>query len=107
MTAVPDLINGCFEFAGSIAGFWNIGVLIKHKQVRGFSPTVSFYFMAWGAWNAYYYPHLGQWVSLAGTIAITISNGLFAALAIYFSRRQGHGNKQDRTGFRHKGSGRS
>lgn len=83
----PDIINGAFEFAGAMAGFWNVVVICRQKQVRGFAPLAYIYFTLWGAWNIYYYPHLNQWFSLAGTIAITISNGLFAGLAIYFSRR--------------------
>jgi hypothetical protein len=86
--SLPDTINGAFEFAGALAGIWNIIVLCRHKKVRGFAPLAYIYFTVWGAWNCFYYPHLGQWFSLAGTIAITISNGLYAALAIYFSRRQ-------------------
>lgn len=83
----PDLINGLFEFAGALAGFWNVAVILRQRQVKGFAPLAYIYFTAWGVWNIYYYPVLGQWFSLAGTIAITISNGLFAGLAIYFSRR--------------------
>jgi hypothetical protein len=85
--SIPDVVNGLFEFAGAIAGFWNVGVLLRHKQVRGFAPLAYIYFFVWGSWNCFYYPHLNQWFSLAGTIAITVSNGLFAGLAIYFSRR--------------------
>lgn len=86
--SVPDIINGCFEFAGALAGFWNVVVILRQKGVKGFAPLASIYFTVWGAWNIYYYPYLGQWFSLAGTIAITVSNGLFAALAIHYSRRQ-------------------
>jgi hypothetical protein len=86
--SLPDIINGLFEFAGALAGFWNVATLLRQGKVRGFSPMAYVYFTAWGTWNCFYYPHLGQWFSLAGTIAITVSNGLFAGLAIYFSRRQ-------------------
>lgn len=83
----PDLINGLFEFAGALAGGINIVTLLKHKQARGFAPLAYFYFTAWGLWNCFYYPHLNQWISLLGTIAITISNGAYAGLAVYFIRR--------------------
>lgn len=91
--SIPDIINGAFEFAGALAGFWNVATILRHKAVKGFAPHAYIYFTVWGAWNIYYYPHLGQWFSLAGTIAITISNGLFAGLALYFSRRK---NEQDK-----------
>ena len=103
----PDLINGTFEFAGAAAGLWNTVVLWRHKQVRGFAPLAYLYFTAWGVWNCFYYPHLDQWFSLAGTIAITISNGLYAGLAIYYTRRNGNHVQQDSTLFRRKGSGKT
>lgn len=85
--STPDLINGLFEFAGALAGVVNIVTLLKHKQVHGFHPLAYFYFTAWALWNCFYYPHLNQWISLGGTIAIAISNGTYAALAVYFIRR--------------------
>lgn len=84
----PDLINGLFEFAGAVAGVYQIWVLHKHKKVRGFAPLAYLYFTAWGMWNCFYYPHLDQWVSLVGTIAITLSNGIYAAQAVYYIRRE-------------------
>lgn len=87
----PDLINGLFELAGALAGFLNIATLLKHKRVKGFAPLAYIYFTTWGLWNCFYYPHLGQWISLAGTIVITISNGLYAGLALYFIRKEKHG----------------
>jgi hypothetical protein len=102
----PDVINGLFEFAGAVAGFVNCVKLYRDKQVRGFVPSLSLYFIAWGIWNCAYYPLLGQWVSLAGTIAITFSNGLYLALAIYFKRKEQH-VIQNSTVVRSKGSGRA
>lgn len=83
----PDLINGLFELAGAVATGYNLVVLLRHKQVRGFAPWAYVYFTTWGAWNIYYYPHLHQFISLAGTICITISNCLYTGFALYYVRR--------------------
>lgn len=99
-----DLINGAFELAGAAASTWNIITLCRHKQVRGFSSNSFWYFFAWGCWNLWYYPSLGQWMSFSGGIALTLSNGLYAALSLYFLKRGNNVDEQNCTCQRGQGT---
>jgi len=63
---IPDLINGLFEFAGAFALALNVRQLWRDKEVKGVHPIPTAFFAAWGLWNLFYYPHLGQYWSLAG-----------------------------------------
>lgn len=83
----PDLINGAFEFAGAAITCANLWRLYRDKQVHGFVPHLGWFYTFWGAWNCWYYPHLNQLFSFMGTVAITISNGLYTLLALHYSRR--------------------
>lgn len=83
----PDLINGLFEASGAVFLGMNVRQALKDKMIRGvhWGPTV--YFTAWGIWNLYYYPSLGQWVSLAGGLGISGMNLVWAALMIRYWNR--------------------
>lgn len=83
-----DLINGAFEAIGAAMTVVNIARLLRDRQVRGFIPHLGFFYTGWGLWNLFYYPHLSQWWSFFGTVAIVISNGLFTGLALYYARRK-------------------
>jgi hypothetical protein len=70
----PDLINGIFE-AGLAVFLWK-GVLVLRtdKKVKGFYwPTVA-WTTAWGLYNLYFYPHLDQWFSFTGGVAVVLVN---------------------------------
>lgn len=86
MTA--DQINGMFEFVGSLALWMNVWTVHKAKQVRGVMWQVSGFFLAWGIWNLYYYPSLGQWISFTGGISICLANCVWVSLAIYYARAE-------------------
>ena len=83
---LPDLINGSFELAGGAMQCLNIGRLMRDKQVRGVNWSVTAFFAAWGLWNCYFYPHLDQWASFTGGIAVTTTNLIWVALALHYSR---------------------
>jgi hypothetical protein len=59
----PDLINGLFEGCGALFISRSIYLLHRQKKVRGVSLIHVAFFMFWGWWNLYYYPHLNQWLS--------------------------------------------
>lgn len=83
---LPDLANGLFE---ALAGFmiWqNVKRIRKDKQVRGTDWRTTFFFSAWGYWNMYYYPHLGQWLSFAGGCAITLGNSAWLFYAFKYRK---------------------
>ena len=90
----PDLTNGLFELLGAAAIMGHVVRVFKDKKVAGVSIWSTVFFAAWGFWNLYYYyyyyyPHLGQWASFAGGIAIVLGNCLWIAGLFYYSRHPG------------------
>ena len=82
MIRTPDLINGAFEFLGSVASWQNVYRLVKDKKVSGVSINAMIFFMAWGTWNLYYYPGLGQPISTIGAATMLLANTTWFVLAI-------------------------
>ncbi|HLL29029.1 MAG TPA: hypothetical protein VKT73_15435 [Xanthobacteraceae bacterium] len=67
-----DLTNGIFEFGIAYFLWRGVMMLRQSKKVQGFYwPTIA-WTTAWGLWNLYYYPSLGQWLSFTGG-AIVVS----------------------------------
>lgn len=83
---IPDSINGLYECVGGALLFLNCMRLYKDKAVSGVVPAVTAFFMTWGYWNLYYYPHLGQWLSFSGGLVIVAANTLWVAMAIYYMK---------------------
>jgi hypothetical protein len=71
---IPDLVNGLFEFFGSLFILNHTKALWQSRQARGISLVSVIYFAGWGIWNLFYYPHLDQWFSFAGGCAIMAAN---------------------------------
>lgn len=80
----PDIINGLFELSGGLLIANNCRTLWKDQMVRGVNVSTTAFFTAWGVWNLYYYPHLGQWWSFVGGICIASANTIWIALAIRY-----------------------
>lgn len=85
--SIPDLINGSFETFGSLFIILSIIKLYKDKEVKGVSWLCTLYFVLWGYWNLYYYPHLGQWISFAGGVLITIMNTIWLLQIYYYKTK--------------------
>ena len=49
-----DVINGLFEFGGSIVLWLNVLRILRDKKTRGVTGAATFFFAAWGYWNMYY-----------------------------------------------------
>ena len=81
-----DFTNGCFELAGAMFLAFNVFRLFKDKRVAGVSIATVAFFSAWGVWNLFYYPSLGQWASFFAGIAVVIANVTWVCLALYYSR---------------------
>lgn len=81
----PDLINGLFELGGAALLTLNIRALVRDRALSGvhWAPTV--FFAAWGLWNLFYYPHLGQWLSFAGGVAVVAVNLVWLGLVLWFA----------------------
>jgi hypothetical protein len=85
--STPDLVNGLFELLGSVLIWMNVRALLRDKGYAGvWLPAVTF-FNAWGFWNMYYYPHLGQWLSFAGGCSITLANTVWVGLMFHYGRK--------------------
>lgn len=83
MTA--DLINGLFEAGGAAFTLLNVARLVKDRCLNGVSWIPTAFFSAWGFWNLYFYPALGQWASFAGGCLIVLTNLVWLALVWYYS----------------------
>lgn len=88
MTALADVINGCFEAAGSIAAWRGVQALYKDKRWAGTRLEVNLFFLLWGLWNLYYYPSLSQWRSFAGGISLVIANIVTVSLMFKYRRNK-------------------
>lgn len=86
-TLIADLINGLYEAGGGAMNWLNVAALRKDKKVSGVRILPTFFFTSWGVWNLYYYPHLNQWFSFVGGLAICGANAVWVGLAFYYKRK--------------------
>lgn len=84
---MPDLINALFAVLGCIFVLNHCRVLYRDKEVKGVSKLSTAVFFAWGVWNLFYFPHLGQWLSFFGGLAIVLGNCVWLAMMLYYARR--------------------
>ncbi len=87
MTISPDLMNGLFELFSGLFVLNHCRVIMKDKAVAGVSIISAMFFVVWGLWNLYYYPHLGQTFSLYAGIVLCLANTFWVSLLIKYSRR--------------------
>ncbi len=85
-----DAINALLETAGGFFVLGHCRAVWRDREVKGVSIISVVFFLLWGAWNLYYYPSLGQWLSFAGGIFLALANVLWVGLMIYFR----HGDKR-------------
>ena len=82
----PDLIMGLFEVVGSLFTCFNVWRVWRDKRVMGVSLWPTGFFIVWGLWNLYYYPHLDQWWAFWGGVVMTLSNIAWLSLAIRYRK---------------------
>lgn len=80
-----DLVNGAFEFAAGLMMANNCRVLLRDRAVAGVSIASMAFFSAWGIWNLWYYPSLGQTWSFIGGLFVVTANVAYVALLCRFS----------------------
>jgi membrane protein YdbS with pleckstrin-like domain len=85
----PDLINAFFEFFAAIVASLNVRQILKDKEVKGVSVWPVIFFITWGFWNLFYYPHLDQLWSSIGAVAMLSVNILWLFLVIKY-RKESH-----------------
>lgn len=83
-TSWPDLINASFEAVGGMMVWMNVRAIMRDRIVRGVSEASTWAWSLWGLWNLYYYPALGQWMSLAGAGVIVSGNVAWCVCAWRF-----------------------
>jgi hypothetical protein len=76
MMLTLDMVNGCFELLAGSMILNHCRVLLKDKSVAVVSIVSNIFFVAWGGWNLYYYPHLDQMWSFYGGISIMVANAI-------------------------------
>jgi len=86
MPYLPDLLNGCFELFGSAFILLSIMKVLKTKSSAGVNWIHPAFFTAWGVWNLFYYPHLGQWLSFVGGIGVVSANIIWVSLLIKYRK---------------------
>lgn len=86
--SIPDLVNASFEMLGGFVILLNIRRILQDKLVRGVDWRVTGFFSLWGAWNLFYYPHLGQVLSLAAGVWIMLANTCYLIILIFYVRKE-------------------
>ena len=84
----PDIVNGSYELFAAPFILLSIIRLYKQKEAKGVSWIHVGFITSWGFWNLFYYPHLNQWCSFVGGIAIVIANTIWLSQLLYY-RNQG------------------
>lgn len=92
---IADAVNASFELAGSLFVLNHCRVLYRHKSVRGVSKMSVTFFLLWGVWNIWYYPHLGQMLSFMAGIALATANCLYVGMLIGYSHRERRSSAAD------------
>ena len=81
---LPDAINASLECLSSVFVWLSIRQLWRDKRVRGVAWSHYAFIVAWGMWNCYYYPSLGQWASFWGGVAMLFSNMTYFGMLLYY-----------------------
>lgn len=83
---IPDLINGTFEAGGGIFLLLDVYRMWKDRCLSGVHWLPKLWFMAWGYYNVFYYPHLHQTLSFLGGLVIVTVNTVWLALYLKYVR---------------------
>ena len=81
-----DQINGAFEAGLAVMLFLNLRRLMKDREVKGFDYKVVVFTTAWGIWNLFYYPALGQMFSFYAGIGVVSMNAAWLWLVWHYKR---------------------
>ena len=69
-----DAINALFELGAAAVTWMNVYRLYRDKVVKGVYWQVWGFYSAWGLWNLYFYPSLGQTLSFYAGIVLVSGN---------------------------------
>jgi len=82
-----DTINAIFEGGGACLLLLNVRRLYLDKKLAGVALAPTVWFNVWGAWNLFYYAHLGQYASWTAGVGVFLVNTIWVAIAVYYMRR--------------------
>ena len=86
----PDHINALFELCGTFFVLISVRRVYVDKSVAGISWLSPAFFFAWGMWNLYFYPAVGQMWSFYAGVMLAMANATWIAQLLWY------GFKQDR-----------
>lgn len=84
-----DQGNAVFELFGAALTLLHSRAILRDRRVAGVSLFAVLGFSAWGVWNLFYYPFLGQWWSFSAGLLLCTSNLLYLLLLVWFRYRSG------------------
>lgn len=84
----PDAVNGAFELLGAPFVLVSLIKVIRNGDSSGVSYLTLLFFSAWGYWNTFFYPHLGQWLSFIGGVSLALANTAWVIAVFYYRRRR-------------------
>ena len=84
MSYLPDAVNGAFELSGCLFISLSISKLWRERSASGVHWGHVAFFSAWGFWNLYYYPSLGQLLSTVGAVGVLGANLVYLIMCIRY-----------------------
>lgn len=84
----PDEINAVFECFALFVLIGNTRQLYKDKQVRGISWPPFALYAVWGFWNMFFYPFVGQWISMYVGLLVLIANMTNLGMILFYIRKE-------------------
>lgn len=82
-----DIVNGLWEIAGGFFILPSIINILKEKEVKGINWLTPTFFLCWGLWNIYFYPHNNLIFSFYGGIFLAIMNLIWVVLLIKYYKK--------------------
>lgn len=69
-----DILNAIFELGGGILLWLNVRSARRAKKIAGVHWAPVVFFTVWGAWNLWFYPSVGCWLSFLAGINVLVAN---------------------------------
>jgi hypothetical protein len=54
--------------------------------INGLFEASVVFFTAWGVWNLFYYPALGQSLSFIGGLFVVVANSIYVGMLLIYSK---------------------
>lgn len=80
----PDMINGLFEMFGGVAIANHCRLIYRQRCVHGVSKLSVVFFLSWGLYNLWFYPHLDLPWSFAGGVVLCTMNFVWLGMLWWF-----------------------